>query len=611
MNMYDGKDRERVHCHSCNWDGDIFDVIGLKGIVEFNDKLAEACRVLGVQIDNQGKSSTSLSVKQDHWQCGSERLVYNTYTPTPSEQDFNAYIDECARRIKETDYPQRRGLSDDVVARFRLGYDPNFIGNGGRRWKALIIPTGDGSFVARNTDPDALKGDKHKKPAGAKAQMYNRRALYDSDKPVFVVEGALDALSIITAGGEAVALGGVAIDDFLEQVRNELPEQPLIIALDNDAAGERVAGELAEELQRLNILAYRRNLYGTAKDANEALTNDRDAFIAEVKNAENIEREAYCARAYLNDFIDGIKDSVNTPYIPTGFPGLDKELGGGLYEGLYIVGAISSLGKTTLALQIADNIAGSGHEVFIFSLEMARYELMSKSISRQTAVSVELMNHDLSKPSDAKTARGITDGKRYQGYTDVYGKEHNSYSTREIDLINCAIKDYAKYAENIHIVEGIGNIGVKQIWAIVERHKIVTGKAPVVFVDYLQILAPHNERATDKQNTDKAVLELKRLSRELKIPVIGISSFNRMNYNAGVSMEAFKESGAIEYSSDILIGLQVEGADNKELKASDIVERKKATPRKIELVILKNRNGKVGGKIPFDYWPHFNYFVER
>ncbi len=64
-------------------------------------------------------------------------------------------------------------------------------------------------------------------------------------------------------------------------------------------------------------------------------------------------------------------------------------------------------------------------------------------------------------------------------------------------------------------------------------------------------------------------MELKRISRDFKTPVIGISSFNRDNYNNAVSMQSFKESGAIEYSSDILIGLQNKGAGEKDPEAEE------------------------------------------
>ncbi len=125
-------------------------------------------------------------------------------------------------------------------------------------------------------------------------------------------------------------------------------------------------------------------------------------------------------------------------------------------------------------------------------------------------------------------------------------------------------------------------------------------------------------RASDKQNTDKAVLELKRLSRDFKIPVIGISSFNRDSYKEGatgrVSLTDFKESGAIEYSADVLIGLEFAAATDEETgKASKSYEEraeKKKTPRKIRLVILKNRNGEAWVETKLEYKPLFNYFTD-
>lgn len=289
----------------------------------------------------------------------------------------------------------------------------------------------------------------------------------------------------------------------------------------------------------------------------------------------------------------GIADSVDTPYIPTGFNVLDKRLDGGLYEGLYILGAISSLGKTTLVMQIADQIAQQGQDVLIFSLEMARTEIMAKSISRHTIMNVLANGGDT---RNAKTTRGITVGSRYA-----------NYSQKEIELINKSIQDYAEYSNHIFISEGIGDIGVNQVRGTVEKHLSFTGNKPVVIIDYIQLLAPYNDRATDKQNTDKAVLELKRISRDFKIPVIGISSFNRANYSVPVTMEAFKESGAIEYSSDVLIGLQFVDQGTKEF---DVNEAKKKNPRNIELKILKNRNGQTGYGLEFNYYPMFNYFTE-
>lgn len=71
-----------------------------------------------------------------------------------------------------------------------------------------------------------------------------------------------------------------------------------------------------------------------------------------------------------------------------------------------------------------------------------------------------------------------------------------------------------------------------------------------------------------------------------------------MSYGQRISMEAFKESGAIEYSSDVLIGLQLRGAGRGDLRP-DGGEKEKSPA--IEAVILKNRNGRVGEKIEFEY----------
>ena len=72
-------------------------------------------------------------------------------------------------------------------------------------------------------------------------------------------------------------------------------------------------------------------------------------------------------------------------------------------------------------------------------------------------------------------------------------------------------------------------------------------------------------------------------------------------------MQAFKESGAIEYSTDVLIGLQLMGTG---AKGFDVDTAKSKNPREIEAVILKNRNGRTGGKIGYNFYAMFNYFSE-
>ena len=67
----------------------------------------------------------------------------------------------------------------------------------------------------------------------------------------------------------------------------------------------------------------------------------------------------------------------------TGFENLDRITN--LYPGLYVLGAISSLGKTTFACQLADQLSEAGEHVLFFSLEQSRFELVTKGLSRLTA----------------------------------------------------------------------------------------------------------------------------------------------------------------------------------------------------------------------------------
>ena len=588
-------------CFACDKGGDTLDLIGyVEGIDDYNSKLTRAGELFNLDIDmateyqNQSKSGQ----------------VADTHSSIHTSVDGN-YIEfykKANSNIGNTTYAKDRGLSDSILSRFKIGFvedwkHPNAPENvtGSPR---LIIPVTQTSYLARDTRKDIPGYQKqYAKTKVGGSNIFNGRAFIEhGDRPIFVVEGEIDALSIMDVGGLAVGLGSTSNTKKLaELVKGKELARPLILALDNDPRGKKAQEQLEGFLQAQKTpYTVAKLTEGTAKDPNEMLVHDRVAFeklVEEaVKNARD-DKEKYLETStdnYIQQFLNGITESVNTPSISTGFKLLDEALDGGFYEGLYIVGAISSLGKTTLVTQIADQIASKGHDVLIFSLEMARSEIMAKSISRHTVMEVLQSGGNM---SDAKTVRGITAGARYA-----------KYSQAERELIKQSVTAYSGYAKHIYITEGVGDLGVNQIRQTVEKHARYTGNTPLVIVDYLQILAPTNERATDKQNTDKAVMELKRISRDFKTPVIGISSFNRDNYEKSVSMQSFKESGAIEYSSDILIGLQLKGAGEKDF---DPTEAKKKDPREIELVILKNRNGKTGVKVPFEFYPMFNYFVEN
>lgn len=388
--------------------------------------------------------------------------------------------------MSKTDYLRQRGLSETLAKQFGLGYDPVFSqSTGGSVWKALIIPTGDGSFLARNTDPHADQKNRIRKYGAS--PLFNADALWQTEQSIFVVEGEFDALSVAEVGGKAVALGSVVnYRRFLTLMENRRPGCCLLIALDKDASGLQTSEKICERLEELCISYYRVDLCGGCKDPNEALIADRDTFAQAVSAAKNSEKEAakVAKQAYLQNsvschlqsFIAGIADSVNTPYLPTGFDQLDACFDGGLFEGLYLLGGISSLGKTSFVIQIADQLAMQGQDVLFFSLEMARSEIMAKSISRLSLLGC--LKNSIAV-SNAKTARGITTGARWSDYTSL-----------EKEVIQSAIQQYGTFTDSLYISEGVVDIGAGEIRRTVQTHLDCTGSRPVVFVDYIQILAP-------------------------------------------------------------------------------------------------------------------------
>lgn len=481
------------------------------------------------------------------------------------------------------DYHAERGISEEVAARFKLGYVQDVKGMS----TALVIPMlradGSYSYQLRNVSKEGvLQHYKPKVEDAGEAELFNSAAIKQA-KPVAIVEGAIDALSVISAGMEAIALNGAQnkgkLYDLIVKHKEKLP--PIILALDNDEAGRKAQTEIKKMLDKDKIQSYSINLALKYKDPNEALQKEPQAFkglIATLEDEDSIRRKEYLARtveADLNSFLDFIK-TKRAPAISTGFKMLDDTLRGGLREGLICVGGISSLGKTTLALQIMDNIAKQGQDVLIFSLEMSAHELRAKTVARESYnVAIEQTGFS----QDAVTTIEILDRELLQAlpkqnqatFTQAYGR-------------------YLKYAKHIFIHEAVGKFTVNDIKARVEEHIKATGRTPVILVDYLQILQPAEPGLSDKAKVSYDVLMLKQLSRDNHTPVMVISSFNRDSYDKSASFSSFKESGEIEYSADALLALQLTAIRTGE----DIAEALNEAPRRIDVKFLKNRNGTLG-----------------
>lgn len=618
LHLYE--DTNTWHCFACYKTGDIIDLHMIQTGADFNTALQELADSIGITIDpyrlpaaadfaEDEKPDRAGWAELNETGTGNKEPLQKEKTqqsetggPTETPADYTEYYRACRQRITDPAalaYLEKRGISLETARAYWLGFDPAADpAQTSHPAPRLIIPTSAGHYIARRTDnnPNFAKMN----PKGASPAIFNGGALYAQEvQEIFVTEGALDALSIIEAGYTAIALNSTAnAQKLLDQLEEKRTDATLILCLDNDGPGKKAAVLLSEGLRRLNIPFIRANVSGEHKDPNEALTADREEFEKALAQAWNqTAAKPDNTAAYIDQFMSADIDQFKKE-IKTGFPNLDR-LSGGLYSGLYVLAAISSLGKTTLALQIADQLAQQGNDVIYFSLEQSKLELVSKSIARETVKQDETGRLDFSGAVGSLAIR--------KGYLP--------------ESVQQAAERYKEaIGDRLSIVEGNFSCNISFIGDYLRRYIARNDTRPIVFIDYLQILQPEENgiRQTTKETVDNAVTQLRRLCRELNLIVFVISSVNRANYLTPIDFESIKESGGIEYTADVIWGLQLQCLNNDvfqeerklAMKRATIKQEKAKNPRAVELVCLKNRYGISSYNCYFDYYPANDLFTE-
>ena len=268
------------NCFVCGEKYNIFRLVGmeydLKGFKAQKEKVIELYRNRELIQD---ANSTIYSKKNIEVELETASQQKETKEKKYHELDY--YYLECKKRINETEYLQRRGISKEVQDRYNIGYDPNFK-NG--TWKALIIPTTHYSFTARNTD---VNSEDRLRKVG-KSEIFNYWELEQNKKENFyIVEGEIDALSVAEIGKKAIALGSVNnINLFINKLKNDFPENKFYLMLDNDNQGIKAQEELYNKMKKLNLNVENTKVLGKYKDPNEFLVADRNRFIETLNELE-------------------------------------------------------------------------------------------------------------------------------------------------------------------------------------------------------------------------------------------------------------------------------------------------------------------------------------
>ncbi len=246
--------------------------------------------------------------------------------------------------------------------------------------------------------------------------------------------------------------------------------------------------------------------------------------------------------------------------VATGYQYLD-EVTSGLQKGeMVIIAARPSMGKTALALNIAENIVMRGTPVALFSLEMSRQQLVQRLLSSRSSVTGHSIRRNMLSDRDMEAI--------IQATNDLMGKPLFIDDTPGLTITQLRAK-----ARRLKQSENIG----------------------VILVDYLQLMTSGKRAESRQQEVSEISRGVKALARELEVPVICLSQLNRaaeQREGHRPRMSDLRESGSIEQDADVVAMLHRESYYHQ--GDESWMEENESKQSLAELIIAKQRNGPTG-----------------
>ena len=254
--------------------------------------------------------------------------------------------------------------------------------------------------------------------------------------------------------------------------------------------------------------------------------------------------------------------------ISTGFPDLDRRLGGGLAEGsLVILAGRPSMGKTTLALQIAYNAADHGSTALVCSQEMQDTQLIDRAVAFVGRVPLAKL----------LTGEGMT------------ADDHDKYQAA-LSRISAAPL----------FLDEQGALKPADVRRKARKVKNKRGLA-VLVIDYLQLMVGDKDGENRTREMTQITQDLKALAKELSCCVIALSQLNRQvesRPNKRPIMSDLRESGSIEQDADVILAPYRDEYYNADSRFQGLAE----------LLVLKNRQGASGGFVPMSFQGEYTAF---
>ena len=366
-------------------------------------------------------------------------------------------------------------------------------------------------------------------------------ALFEARKPIDV----LTLSNQLRENGQLEQVGG---SSYLTDLTNMVPTASHAAHYAEIVSQKATRRRLIKASEEINRLGYQEDkpLTGLLETAEQQLFSVSQKFVKQdLTSVEAILSESF-------DRLDDLhRDKSALRGVPTGFKSMDNVLAGLQPSDLIILAARPSMGKSTLAMNIAHNVATKGNQaVLVFSLEMSKEQLVDRLLAAEAGI-------------------------------DAWNIRTGNLSDQDFEKLGQAMGTLSEAQIFIDDTPGISVLEMRTK-ARREQHQRPLG---LIVVDYLQLMTGSVTSGDNRvQEISEISRGLKALARELNVPVIALSQLSRSVESRSPQIPQLadlRESGSIEQDADVVMFIYREDYYNPETDRQHITD----------LLIKKHRNG--------------------
>ena len=361
----------------------------------------------------------------------------------------------------------------------------------------------------------------------------------------------IDMLSLSTKLSEQKLLESIGGNQYLAEIVNTVPSSTNVKHYADIVQKKYVLRSLIEAADYVSELAFEEG-DDHMDDILDMAEKKIFSVVSSPKNQKFVNLKDALPEAY--ERLEKLHESKGMLRgLPTGFKDLDNMLSGLQNSDLIILAARPSMGKTTLALDIA-RMAGVIHDksILIFSLEMSSQQLVDRMLSAESRVNAW----------NLRTGRLSSD--------------------HDFSLLRDSLDKLAK--AKIYIDDQAGN-SIVRMKALSRRIKAEKG-LDLIVVDYLQLMTTSKNYDSMVNQVTEISRSLKSLAKELDVPVLALSQLSRAVESRGGKprLSDLRDSGSIEQDADVVMFIHREDKGKDESEKTNIAE----------ILVEKHRNGPVG-----------------